>query len=455
MVRSVVFAWALAASTGARLRPRRALALRGGGGGAVEAQQARLLADGARLWNGEDWRGAITAYDAALALGAVTGGELLQAHANLGAAHMQLAHGGDWSPATLDAETFHVRAAARHWAIPHAAAPCATSEFFLALLRKDLALLEATAAAHGGARGAAALEVELEIEAVPRVAAADLSLARFRAEFAETRRPVVLTGLALPDAEALLASLEPYGDASVPLRRRVSGSHAWAELGGAVERAPLRDVLAGGRGDDLVLFDCPLPHTLEFPIPRYFSGDLLNPDGSDWELSVKPGVADEALRGQWPSLFAQPAGTRCGLHVDAHATHFWQALLKGKKRWRIFPEAETHRLYPHGPNRAHFSVGDALSPDLDAFPALRGAKCWDATLEAGDVLFVPCGCAHQVANDAATLAVSANYVDDTNLDAAIDALFLTCEGGGGARPAFDALRRRLLDARDGGGADYS
>ena len=110
----------------------------------------------------------------------------------------------------------------------------------------------------------------------------------------------------------------------------------------------------------------------------------------------KDAAAPAALIDRWPSLFAQPAGARCGLHVDAHGTHFWQAVVRGRKQWRIFPQSETARLYPHPPNRAWFGVPDAFAPDFATFPALAGARVLETELGEGELIFVPADSPHQV-----------------------------------------------------------
>ncbi len=66
--------------------------------------------------------------------------------------------------------------------------------------------------------------------------------------------------------------------------------------------------------------------------------------------------------------------------------------------------------------------GDPLpctcSPRSGASPACF-AQPWDCILEAGEVLFVPSGSPHAVQNLGPTIAVSANYIDATNLEVAL------------------------------------
>jgi hypothetical protein len=48
-------------------------------------------------------------------------------------------------------------------------------------------------------------------------------------------------------------------------------------------------------------------------------------------------------------------------------------------------------------------------------PQAAGARRWEVDLEAGQVLFVPSGCAHSVTNLTDTAAISANFVDTSNI----------------------------------------
>ena len=47
---------------------------------------------------------------------------------------------------------------------------------------------------------------------------------------------------------------------------------------------------------------------------------------------------------------------------------------------------------------------------------LRYLDRWEVTLGPGELLFVPAGAAHAVTNLSHTAAISANFVDSTNLE---------------------------------------
>ena len=149
---------------------------------------------------------------------------------------------------------------------------------------------------------------------------------------------------------------------------------------------------------------------------RYFSGDLFQrtPHGS-------------LYRDSWPSLFVGPPGSACSLHIDANATHFWMALFgEGTKEWLLFPPDQTHLLHPFWPpfgatTRDPIFHIDPFAPwadQLRKYPSLAGTTPYRVVLKPGDVLFVPCGWAHAVRNlpGPPTVALSANYVDGSNLE---------------------------------------
>lgn len=58
---------------------------------------------------------------------------------------------------------------------------------------------------------------------------------------------------------------------------------------------------------------------------------------------------------------------------------------------------------------------DALSPDPARHPAAALAAGWEGTVGPGDLLFVPADCPHFVFNLSDTAALSANFVDGSNL----------------------------------------
>ena len=112
-------------------------------------------------------------------------------------------------------------------------------------------------------------------------------------------------------------------------------------------------------------------------------------------------------------LFCIPicqAGTNSGLHIDAFASHFWMYLISGEKKWTFYPpDAEGH-LQP--------MFYDSMDPvfkatDVDNVPS------YCVHLKPGQLLFVPGGSPHKVDNVKDSVAVSGNFVNETNIDEAV------------------------------------
>ncbi|KAH8063724.1 hypothetical protein JL722_2910 [Aureococcus anophagefferens] len=153
-----------------------------------------------------------------------------------------------------------------------------------------------------------------------------------------------------------------------------------------------------------------------------------------------PHFAARALTSYGPSVFVSFGGGGGGLHVDSGATHFWQHVHSGAKSYRVFEAGAWPALFPEDDDwrRAFFRdarcsgiFGEAAAALRDgggaapvgAFDDGAAGAAWAGEARAGDVVFVPANFPHQVRNaDAVTVAVSMNYVDDTNLALVSEAL---------------------------------
>eukprot|EP00752_Nemacystus_decipiens_P008342 g7456.t1 len=204
----------------------------------------------------------------------------------------------------------------------------------------------------------------------------------------------------------------------------------------------------GRQREPLYLHDWSLPQNLgagsslladRFQVPKFFAGDMLQR------------LAGQGLpyTDSWPSLFVGPKGSKSDTHIDSFGSHFWMALLEGKKRWVLYPKEDAPLLYPVWPEGCHDPIfeADLDNPDVVRTPAVLQAKGSSCVLEAGDLLFVPAGCPHRVENLTNTLALSCNYVDATNVDGSLKALrdqALTEPSAGALASALGACDRRLV-----------
>jgi hypothetical protein len=177
----------------------------------------------------------------------------------------------------------------------------------------------------------------------------------------------------------------------------------------------------------------------EFLVPEFFAQDFFQAAGKEsreaWAEQGK-GLLSES----WPSLFVGNAGTKTGLHVDYGASHFWMLVTEGRKDWVVFPAQMAPFLYkgwsaPHYPVKAFL-----LEKGLERRPLSAAARGFRGTTKPGDVIFVPSGSIHAVRNTRSpTVAVSMNYVDATNVEAAVRDLT------GSHRSEVDAATGRELE----------
>lgn len=95
----------------------------------------------------------------------------------------------------------------------------------------------------------------------------------------------------------------------------------------------------------------------------------------------------ETLRPNWTWIFIGPKGTGSEFHIDTCGTAAWNYLIEGEKLW-------TFRQVS-----AHGAVTDT-----------------EILQRAGDVVFTPSGWLHRVENNMLSFAVTANYVNEANID---------------------------------------
>jgi len=116
-----------------------------------------------------------------------------------------------------------------------------------------------------------------------------------------------------------------------------------------------------------------------------------------WEdVSVPEWVPEERLYTVWAWFSGR--GVRTWLHYDNNGCHNVNAQITGRKECLLFEPTALSELYffePGGPNPAHnCSAVDVDAPDPMRFPRFFDATPWRASLEAGDLLFIPAWWAH-------------------------------------------------------------
>ena len=243
---------------------------------------------------------------------------------------------------------------------------------------------------------------------VLRYDASCLSVGAFRELTASTCHPIILTGLAphlaprgldLKRVKALL----PDGLA-VPVRGRKGRWNSDRFFEGLEA------------GEDLYLADAPIarlcPWLLkEVKCPAYFLHCFTHRTRRQLPLIYET-----------PALFIGAAGTRSSLHIDQMASNFWMFVTHGTKRWTTFHPDDAPLLSPtfdETEQLPNFRPLAELAADPETSGGLARARRLDFDLHAGEVLYIPHGTPHEVSNSSVTVAVSANYVDQTNIEATL------------------------------------
>lgn len=247
--------------------------------------------------------------------------------------------------------------------------------------------------------------VKLEVEGRDY---SQLTRESFQEQFCRPRRPLVLHNVPSPTEQpwSLEYVRKMAGHCSVQVRSPLPGSSEWAGLEGG-GHVKVEELLASGfPASGQYLFDWSLPlHcpalASKFTLPHLFSENYLTM------------TSDSALyHNSWPSLFIASKGTHSGLHIDAFGSHFWMYLVSGIKRWTFYPADQVANLNPVFLD----SMDPVFRPSEDD---LSRVPCYSLDLAPGQLLFVPSGCPHRVDNLEDSIAVSGNFVDESNIEDAV------------------------------------
>jgi len=264
---------------------------------------------------------------------------------------------------------------------------------------------------------------------VDRRPASGLSVGEFKEKYGRQSMPVIITGMRneIIKGEWTLEWLnERIGEKMVGISRINKKSVGFAQLDrdGVVRFQEFYDRLKNPDSDgeihQLYLNDCPLPKYLSsllpfFSLPKYFADDYIKrmPDGYYFQHD-------------WPSMFIGLKGTGSSLHIDSFNANFWMLQVEGRKKWVFFHPDDVPFLYPTW-ERGTMDPNFPPLEDLRANPKyhlFHRARQYEIILEPGEVLFVPAGTPHYVDNLTLTIALSGNYIDDTNAEKAFSEMNL-------------------------------
>lgn len=127
----------------------------------------------------------------------------------------------------------------------------------------------------------------------------------------------------------------------------------------------------------------------------------------------------EPLRPDFRWLVIGPQRTGAPWHIDPARTSAWNTLVKGRKRWAIYPPDSPPpgvSMGKNGSGREHALNMTSLSWYLHVYPTLKPhEKPIEVIQEEGETIYVPSGWWHLILNLETAVAVTQNFVDSHNL----------------------------------------
>ncbi|KAL2481748.1 F-box protein [Abeliophyllum distichum] len=150
---------------------------------------------------------------------------------------------------------------------------------------------------------------------------------------------------------------------------------------------------------------------MDYEVPAYFNEDLFRVLGNE--------------RPDYRWVIIGPAGSGSSFHIDPNSTSAWNAVIKGSKKWVLFPpDVVPPGVYP-SPDGAEVACPVSIIEWFMNF--YNATKSWkkrpvECVCKAGEVIFVPNGWWHLVINLEYSVAITQNYVSRRNLLNVLDFL---------------------------------
>jgi len=142
----------------------------------------------------------------------------------------------------------------------------------------------------------------------------------------------------------------------------------------------------------------------EYSVPKYFKEDyfdLLN--GTEARPSYR-----------W--LLVGPSRAGATFHKDPNWTNAWNGLIRGKKKWIFYPPDTPPLGVIPSPDGLTVTVPSTMVQwFIDFYPKKTTAKRIECIQNPGDLIFIPSGWWHSVINLEPSIALTQNFVADSNL----------------------------------------
>lgn len=230
----------------------------------------------------------------------------------------------------------------------------------------------------------------------------DLSVADFITDFEEPNKPVLLRNalsswpaLKKWTRDYLLTHTKDVRFAAGPITLTLPDYFRYSDS--AEEERPL------------YIFDSKFAEkapqlALDYEVPIYFREDLFS-------------ILGEEERPDYRWLIAGPARSGSSFHIDPNSTSAWNAVVKGAKKWVMYPpEVVPPGVFP-SPDGADVATSVSITEWFMNFYAetrrgggAAGVRPVECVCRAGEVVFVPRGWWHVVINLEESVAITQNFV---------------------------------------------
>ncbi|XP_064641913.1 uncharacterized protein LOC135496484 [Lineus longissimus] len=126
------------------------------------------------------------------------------------------------------------------------------------------------------------------------------------------------------------------------------------------------------------------------------------------------------------------AYSRSALHIDPYNWTGTNAVLKGIKRWKLYPPVQDEHMYLYENRLSNFPLDcfkynspvDAFDPESVAkYPKFKNTKAIMFDQHPGELLIIPTGWFHQAYNVEETIAISSQVMNDNNYKIILEEIF--------------------------------
>ena len=248
---------------------------------------------------------------------------------------------------------------------------------------------------------------------IDRVRCNHLSTERFVRQYERTGTPVILTGCADHwSARAnwtFEALLSKYGNTLFKCGEDDEGYKVKIKL-----KYFLEYVIKQQDDSPMYVFDNsfdehPVAKALmqDFDIPKYFREDLFS-------------LVGEKPRPPYRWFLIGPKRSGTGVHIDPLGTSAWNTLVRGRKRWVLFPPGipkevvKGRKFIKQGEDDEAIDYFTSILPRIKESQKGSGLPIIDFIQYPGDTIFVPGRWWHAVQNIDDTVAITQNFCSSTN-----------------------------------------